>query len=140
MSPELDSQLVKKYPVIFKDRFGDMKKTAMCWGFECGDGWYHLIDSLCGQITHHLKYNAKPDTTPFVCSQVKEKFGTLRFYGDGGDDKIDAFIWFAESFSGRICEQCGAPGKVRGGTWLYTSCNEHAREGDKDEDDQGEPI
>jgi len=27
-----------------------MKTTAMCWGFECGDGWYNIIDVLCSRI------------------------------------------------------------------------------------------
>ena len=28
-----------------------MQVTAMCWGFECGDGWYNIIDILCGLLT-----------------------------------------------------------------------------------------
>jgi hypothetical protein len=36
--------------------------------------------------------------------------------------------------SGRICETCGAPGKTRGRGYIYTACNEHAKEGDKDDD------
>ncbi len=130
MKQELDEALCAKYPEIFANRHGDMQTTAMCWGFDCGDGWYDLIDHLCGEIQHHLKKNAKPNTPQFVASQVKEKFGTLRFYGSGGDDKIDAFVWFAESFSGRICETCGAPGKSRGSGWLYTACDAHTRETD----------
>lgn len=132
MSPDLDKKLVEKYPVIFQNRYSDMQSTAMCWGFECGDGWYTLIDNLCAQITHHLKYNAKPETEPFVCDQVKEKFGTLRFYGHGGDERVWAFVWFAENFSGRICETCGRPGKLITNGWYYTACEEHTEEEDKE--------
>lgn len=124
MRDELAEKLYTKYPEIFVNR-------ENFWGFECGDGWYDLIDSLCSQITFHLKHNAKPGTEQFVVSQVKEKFGGLRFYGDGGDDKIHHFIWFAESFSHRVCETCGAPGKTRSGGWIYTSCDQHAKEGDE---------
>jgi hypothetical protein len=28
-----------------------MRTTAMCWGLECGDGWYNIIDVLCGLLT-----------------------------------------------------------------------------------------
>ena len=63
-------------------------------------------------------------------SQVKEKYGGLRFYGDGGDDKIRNFIWFAESMSAITCEKCGAPGKRRGRGWIYTACDAHTREED----------
>lgn len=135
MSPELDKMLCEKYPVIFQNRYGNMKDTAMCWGFECNSGWYNLIDALCSAITHHLKYNAKEGTPPVVADQIKEKFGTLRFYYHGGDDKIDAFVQFAEYFSGRMCETCGNPGKVRGGTWLYTACEAHTEAGDGDIND-----
>ena len=51
MRRELDSQLCEKYPLIFKDRNADMRTTAMCWGLECGDGWYNIIDVLCGLLT-----------------------------------------------------------------------------------------
>lgn len=51
MNNELDDKLCGKYPEIFRDRHGDVSKTAMCWGISCGDGWYDLIDSLCAEIT-----------------------------------------------------------------------------------------
>ena len=133
MRQELDEKLCKDYPKIFANRNGDMTTTAMCWGFECGDGWYPLINLLCKEIQWHIDHNARVETTQFVASQVKEKFGTLRFYGDGGDDKIHNFIWFAESMSGIICETCGAPGKRRGHGghgWIYTACDAHTREED----------
>ena len=51
MRRELDEALCAKYPLIFKDRNADMRTTAMCWGLECGDGWYNIIDTLCGLLT-----------------------------------------------------------------------------------------
>lgn len=51
MRKELDEALCVKYPLIFKDRNADMRTTAMCWGLECGDGWYNIIDVLCGLLT-----------------------------------------------------------------------------------------
>lgn len=131
MNPTLDEQLVNKYPKIFANRYASPDKTAMCWGFECGDGWYDLIDHLCSEIQWHLDKNAKAGTTQFVALQVKEKFGTLRFYGEGGDEKIRNMIWFAEGFSGKLCEQCGKPGTQTRGGWIRTLCNEH--KGDNDD-------
>jgi hypothetical protein len=128
MRQELDEKLCKDYPKIFANRNGDMTTTAMCWGFECSDGWYPLIDMLCREIQWHIDKNAKAGTPQFVASQVKEKFGGLRFYGDGGDDKIHNFIWFAESMSTITCETCGAPGKRRGRGWIYTACDAHTEE------------
>lgn len=51
MRKELDEALCAKYPLIFKDRNADMRTTAMCWGLDCGDGWYNIIDTLCGLLT-----------------------------------------------------------------------------------------
>lgn len=61
-------------------------------------------------------------------TQVKEKFGTLRFYYDGGDDVISGMVGFAEALSACTCEQCGAPGVRRGGGWIRTLCDTHATE------------
>lgn len=54
MNKELDEKLCQKYPLIFRDRRGDMSKTCMCWGFTCDDGWYNIIDNLCGAIQNHI--------------------------------------------------------------------------------------
>jgi len=59
MTKELDEKLVKKYPKIFADRYGDMRETAMCWGFECGDGWYNIIDLLCSNLQWNTDHNNK---------------------------------------------------------------------------------
>lgn len=59
MSPEKDAELCKKYPKIFKDRYADVHTTAMCWGFECGDGWYNIIDKLCANIQGHIDWKRK---------------------------------------------------------------------------------
>ena len=63
-----------------------------------------------------------------VVTQVKEKFGTLRFYYDGGDEYIDGLVSLAESMSACTCETCGSPGKTVGGGWLTTLCESHAEE------------
>jgi hypothetical protein len=60
-----------------------------------------------------------------VATQVKEKFGDLRFYYRGGDDLIDAVVRMAESMSSRTCEECGAPGTHSSGGWIRTLCEQH---------------
>jgi hypothetical protein len=139
MRPELDEQLCERYPHIFGDRNASMTTTAMCWGFECGDGWFNLIDQLCSEIQSHVNWSNRTEITvaPVVAVQVKEKFGTLNFYYDGGDDIIDGMVRMAEALSSVTCETCGAPATTRGQGWRYTSCDLHAHQadvvGDKDE-------
>ena len=55
--------------------------------------------------------------------QVKEKFGTLRFYTNHYDETINAFLSFAESMSSCTCEECGAPGTPDPGGWIKTRCD-----------------
>lgn len=139
MKPELDEELCSKYPLIFADRHKPMSVTAMCWGFECGDGWYDLIDTMCERIQSHIDHTNKrrdilltkepdqaPDEVPQVVAvQVKEKFGTLRFYYDGGNDHIRGIVNMAEAISNRICMTCGKPGKLHTKGWWNVACEEH---------------
>lgn len=55
-------------------------------------------------------------------SQVKEKFGGLRFYMTHATDEMYDITDAAEQESEEICEQCGAPGELRGNAWLTTLC------------------
>jgi hypothetical protein len=129
MKQELDSLLCEKYPAMMVNRHGAVTKTAMCWGFECGDGWYNILNLLMSNIQSHIDWkNKKEQVVPQVTlDQVKEKFGTLRFYYSGGDDYIRGLVSMAESMSAITCETCGNPGKQRSGGWIKTLCEEHAK-------------
>lgn len=134
MYVELDAKLCEKYPKIFRDRYAPMNQTAMCWGFDCGSGWYQIIDTLCAVIQNHIdnysmiKNGVVEKPHQVVATQVKEKYGTLRFYVDYADDYVYGAIAMAESMSARTCEICGAAGKIRGDFWLSTRCDEHAED------------
>ena len=81
-----------------------------------GEGWSEILDDLVRDL-ETLGW----DGTVY---QVKEKFGGLRFYiGDGGDE-IWERIRKAEEESIKTCEDCGADGKRRGGSWIRTLCEE----------------
>jgi hypothetical protein len=154
MKPELDAQLCERYPKMMVNRNRSMMETTMYWGFECGDGWFNILDQLMGNIQHHIdwkerqrevaiRFNSKaasgemrevPEEIPQVTvDQVKEKFGTLRFYYTGGDDYIDGLVSMAESMSSVTCETCGNPGKSTGGGWIKTVCEAHSGRKNNDE-------
>lgn len=141
MTPEKDEELCRKYPKIFRDRYASPQSTCMCWGFDCGDGWYDLIDTLCSHVQNHVdnklrsqKFKVehgdiKPEEVlteeevQVVAAQVKEKFGGLRFYVDGADDEVRGMIEMAEGMSYKICEDCGNRGSTRDAGWLRTMCD-----------------
>lgn len=177
MKNELDAALVKKYPLLYRDRYGDPKETLMCWGFCVGDGWYNIIDTLSYLLCADYIYKKESyddikeyyenggkwpwkdgkEITPEEVEQrrlemveaekcvptvvqVKEKFGTLRFYVSRATDKQYNYITFAEAMSAVTCETCGKPGKLFQRGWHYTACNEHAKEEDlmnEEENDTG---
>lgn len=169
MSPSLDKYLCEKYPAIFADRNKPMTETCMCWGMECEDGWFHLIDTLCESIQEHvdnpkwvpkkgllwslmrgwnnvmkfvfqsdifskirykmsfLERYEEPPHVQVVASQVKEKFGGLRFYVNGADESVHSMINFAEQLSYHVCEECGKMDETvvcMGQSWIRTLCYE----------------
>lgn len=91
--------------------------------FEVGDGWLPLIQKLIEDIIA-LGWNKR-------ISQVKEKFGGLRFYIDSYTDEISKVISEAENKSYSICENCGDVGCLRktvNGSYYFTSCDKCADE------------
>ena len=139
MRQELDELLCERYPKMMVNRLKPMQETCMCWGFECGDGWFNILNQLMSNIQHHIDWNNQnfekgykqyKQVSQVTLDQVKEKFGTLRFYYTGGDDEISGMVRMAESMSGVTCEECGNPGERRGGGWVHTFCTpcEEARE------------
>lgn len=83
-----------------------------------GKGWGQLIDKL---------YNAKPKNVEVT--QVKEKFGHLRFYVGFAPEWYFDLIDYYEQQSAEICEICGKEGRTRADLdWILTLCDEHYNE------------
>lgn len=120
-------QLESEYPKMFTHKYG---------GVAVGEGWWPIIQSLCRNIQYHIdwkqeqkeKYNRGEGCEQVVVTQIKEKFGGLRFYYDGGDEYINGLVTMAESWAARTCEECGVPGKQRSGGWIRTLCDHHEAE------------
>jgi len=132
MKQELDEYLCKVYPKMMINRNAPMTETAMCWGFECGDGWFQILNQLMSNIQTHIDWSNRNGevVSQVILDQVKEKFGTLRFYYSGGDDYIRGMVTMAESMSGVTFEECGKPATTNWptltqGGWVRTRCVEH---------------
>lgn len=153
MNAELTKKLYEKYPAIFANRCD----------FSLGDGWYDIIDAMCDAMTdayttwisvdeaHGKTYGIKPQIDPdghshyplhvecpqVVAVQIKEKYGTLRFYfllefearfrelayGENRmpeatriADRYQSFMagieHMAETLSARTCEETGKDGEL----------------------------
>lgn len=139
MKPELEQKLVQTHPKLYADRHSDPRHSPLAFGIECGDGWFDLLWDLSQKLERLI------EAVPVVCqfcghsqtecsceeyhpywpraSQVKEKFGTLRFYTWGFANGMEKLIKEAERESAKTCEECGAPGKLRTERWHAVRCD-----------------
>jgi hypothetical protein len=107
--------VIDRYSQIF-DRFDDVTATAMMWGFQCGSGWFGLLEQMCARIQPLAQ-----DGFTIVC--VKSKKATLRVHCRGGSEATEAEIERAKSLALMTCESCGGPGERRAvGGWLAVRC------------------
>lgn len=71
---------ISRFPILFQLRKLSMTETTMVWGIEAPLGWYHILEQLCTVLEfYNLEFKDKYGIA-IVADQVKEKFGTLRFY------------------------------------------------------------
>lgn len=114
-------RMESRFPKMYGGKYG---------GFAIGKGWYPLIEKLSEVIQNHIDHAHKQgkECPQVIVEQVKEKFGTLRFYYQGGDEFISGAVWLAESMTGQLCEECGGLGTRRDGGWIRTLCDVHEAE------------
>lgn len=123
---EFEKRLKERFPNMFSQPYG---------GVAVGKGWWPIIESLCANIQSHTDWWNKnhekhPVVEQVVVEQIKEKFGGLRFYYEGGDDQISGMVRMAEAWASHACEECGAPGTLGGKGWIRTLCPVHRVEAD----------
>ena len=109
----------------FSKRFGESSKEQIKLmderfysGFDgcVGEGWLPILDRLTDDLVK-MGWDRN-------LQQVKEKFGTLRFYIGTGTEEMHKRISEAEAETARTCEMCGAPGTRRTDGWVKTNCDE----------------
>ena len=89
--------------------------------------WYKKLWSIYKRSRYHYLRNNQTPIPQVTVVQIKEKFGTLRFYYIGGDERITSIVDFYESYTQYICEECGSTVDV-GSTsgWIRNVCQKHA--------------
>lgn len=115
MKKELQEKLFEAFPKLYAERILPATHTCMCWGICTGDGWFQLIWDLSEKLEPLCNEQRR-------ATQVKEKFGTLRFYITGNEEMYK-HVSEAESKSSTICEYCGDSARpcIKSG-WLATAC------------------
>lgn len=109
----------------FPSLFGGGKYTSL-W---VGQGWFEILWNLCVSLEGIARARIASGYAPVRVVQVKENYGSLRFYVDGGCSEIHDLIDVAETTSEITCEACGKPGNtlcIR--EWYQTLCPYHELE------------
>lgn len=113
MTQETYEELVKRYPRLYKHN----------QGIECAPGWHKIIDDLSAKLEMLILGEDNDPEGYFYATEVKEKYGTLRFYMSLETDKMSSAIRKAENLSSQTCEYCSKPGSLRGINWYHTLCD-----------------
>ena len=138
-SEEYDQFMCKRFPQFFAQRNQSQMETCMCWGFEIGNGWYPVLFELCKR----LEVLCTPYNIALEFEQIKEKFGSARFYYSLGlsEAKIDTpeatetlsvvnetirdLVSEYENKCDKICAMTGRYYKHKISTgWVYDICIE----------------
>jgi len=101
-----DEQLVERFPFIKnRNRFTNEE----CEGVEIdrNDSWYDLELLICERIKQSYDNWDEKTKKDFMILDIKEKYGSLRFYVSFEDDNISRAISDAENLSFCICSNCG---------------------------------
>ncbi|NLB82138.1 MAG: hypothetical protein GX800_11150 [Clostridiaceae bacterium] len=157
MKRELELKITEEFPFMRRGKNIDEQRKEVghisdlygAFGCGVGDGWYEVIRGLCRDITEAYTKAGLP--VDIIVDQVKEKFGTLRFYyhPEAHDPGIHAFVSVSdgksirimpgiselhkevaeivqkwEKESSNVCEKCGIAGDLRKDlSWVLTLCD-----------------
>lgn len=146
-------RLIASHPLLFRSK----KRIAQLeFRSHLPAGWFPIFDKLCTDIENVL---GPEDCKKFNVEQIKEKFGTLRFYYKlggradvhvdlisndiaqhfaterGKDDasvRVRELVDAACARTSWVCLKCGSWGRTdSAGGWLATLCDEHMAESRK---------
>lgn len=127
MDRALAEQIHKKCLIIFRRRYAGSHKNLMAFDFSSDDSWFQIIDELSVQIeaiAESLNEAGLENEYLPIVVQVKEKFGTLRYYMHYSTDEIEAHIDQARKKSAVTCECRGVRGSFRTGGYILVLCDE----------------
>jgi len=97
-----------------------IREGLMAFGFECGDGWLPILEWLFAGFQELADRDGTVNR--FRVTQVKQKYGTLRVYHNGGEE-YEALVEKAEALSAVTCEVCGQQGTMRDDLWVTVRCD-----------------
>lgn len=81
MKEDFEKQLQSNFLFMLQNQDKEERNIYRRWGCECSSGWFELIHELCQRITNrYAEEGISANEIDLEVFQIKEKFGTLRFY------------------------------------------------------------
>ena len=115
-------RLIERYPFLRSwgtcpTSFESTELDAMPTGWRTAFG-----EELCKEIMAELTHNDCVDSYRVV--QIKEKHGALRWYAQGGTERVHReIVPKYEKLSRRICIQCDRPATLVSLDWIAPWCD-----------------
>ncbi len=107
---ELNKRLIARYPFLECKGLDSSEPTDFrcTWLDHMPAGWKRTLGvHLCEELREALIRNDPSLLENYRVSDVKEKYGTLRWYDNGGSDKIEDILTKYEDISKYTCIICG---------------------------------
>lgn len=127
--------LLIEYPWLNLDEdeainYIDIEKDEVYTFIDCApEGWAKLCEDLCAEIKPLLERVGYEND--YRLCQVKEKYGSLRWYDNGVPDEIwkeySDILYKYEHISLLTCVCCGAPATKISTGWISPFCDECAK-------------
>lgn len=120
---EQNKKLIERYPFLSIHK-GEYEFT---WLDSMPDGWRNCFGLLmCEDILNTLTI-FKIDPKTYKILQIKEKYGSLRWYDNGCPNEVSDIIDKYEFLSKHTCIMCGKLGVPVYGGWISPYCDDCAK-------------
>lgn len=122
-----NKRLIERYPFLLPHH-SLSDTTSANFDFESTEldvmpvGWRTAFgEDLCKEIMEELIRNNCVESYQIL--QIKEKYGELRWYSQGGTERIHReIVPKYEKMSRRLCIQCGQPATLVSKSWVAPWC------------------
>ena len=128
---ERNKELIEKYPFLMPYNVWTGEPIndyfyEYIWLDDMPVGWRNAFGlQMCEEIKQALlEEGGEKLLSEYRINQIKEKYGTLRWYDSWTTKKVQDIIHKYEALSARTCIQCGKPATRITTGWIAPYCDE----------------
>ena len=115
-----NEEALKKYPFLKIYDYQNKEISNACWLDNVPKGWRLLSELLVKHLNDEIE---KSGLKEYCIVDIKEKYGSLRWYDIGGSEETFKLTLIYEQISKNVCVKCGRPnvGIIKHG-WIVPLC------------------